>query len=318
MVSLAESAGIQQPIRAALDDGIAQLSANESITFTKYVRKVLPLDGYVFWLAGETMTLQGSLHYATSRQQNEDETSSVNSVIFTTTTPIQDLNRVDPQTIWIATVDGIRFAFARRAPFYTQSGLHHYEGEAVYNAMSSQLVSSMQDLLAMEPIVSNSLPAWLALQSYAPIWLRPSNPGITLYPSFLVPANLSPPYGAVHIEPSATQAIQAAPRLTNNATHYQLATDRVRITLYGLSNAQAQDFVDTVNDYSLNQDVIGIMNMPILRDDKRTQPEIQAIAMKKVIEYDVSYYQTRINDIARQLIEAAVTTYNVAPYPVAQ
>ena len=59
------------------------------------------------------------------------------------------------------------------------------------------------------------------------------------------------------------------------------------------------------------------MNMPIMRDEKRGQMELQAIAMKKTIEIDVSYYQARINDIARQLIESCIVQYTVSPYPTA-
>ena len=75
--------------------------------------------------------------------------------------------------------------------------------------------------------------------------------------------------------------------------------------------------MDTVNQYSLDTDSIGIMNMPIVRDEKRPQSELQVIAMKKTIEFDVSYYQTRINDIARQLIESCIVEYSVAPYSTA-
>jgi hypothetical protein len=57
------------------------------------------------------------------------------------------------------------------------------------------------------------------------------------------------------------------------------------------------------------------MNMPTVRDEKRPQSEIQAIAMKKIIEYDVSYYQSRIRDIARQLILDCIVDYSVSPYP---
>jgi len=305
------------PIRDALQAGIQSLSAGETVRFTKYVKRVLPIDGYVFWLAGESIEIAGSFHYSVGRTQNEDETVSVNKVVFTTTDEISEFNAVDPQTLWIATFDGIRFAFARRGNRYTQAGVNHYEGDAVYSALASQLVQNLYTLSAAEPIVSNSLPAWLTIQTYSPQWLVPYNPGIILYPSYLVPANITPPYGVVHIEPGRTNAIQAAPRLTVNASHYQLATDHIRVTLYGYTNAQAQDWIDTVNQYSLDTDAFGIMNMPIMRDEKRGQMELQAIAMKKTIEIDVSYYQARINDIARQLIESCIVQYTVSPYPTA-
>ena len=305
------------PIRDALQAGLTSLSAGQTIRFTKYVRRVLPIDGYVFWLAGESMEIAGSFHYSTNTDQKEDETIAMNRVVFNTTTEISPFNEINPQILWIANFDGIRFAFSTRGPFYVQAGIFHYEGAAVYSALASQLVTNMYTLAASEPIVSNSLPAWLAIQTYTPIWLAPYNPGIILYPSFLVPGNLTPPYGVVHIEPGRTVALQSAPRLSSVSSHYQLATDHVRITLYGYTNAQAQDWMDTVNQYSLDTDSIGIMNMPIVRDEKRPQSELQVIAMKKTIEFDVSYYQTRINDIARQLIESYIVEYSVAPYSTA-
>lgn len=317
MATVNESVGNGSQLRSTLADGLTMISESASVVFTKYVKRILPLDGYVFWLAGETMVVQGSLHYATVREQREDETIGVNRVIFTTTQPVEKLNQVNGQVMWVATVDDIRFAFSQRGMFYQQAGLYHYAGDAVYPALASQLVTNLYDLSAANLIVSNSLPAWLAIQTYSPAWLTIPNPAIMLYPSFLVPSNIVPPYGVVHIEPAQTAAIQAAPLLTIDATHYQLATDHVRITLYGVNNSVALDFVDTVNQYSLLTDVIGIMNMPMMRDDKRTQSEIQSIAMKKTIEYDVSYYQARINDVARQMTEHVFVQYNVAPYPVA-
>jgi hypothetical protein len=315
MVNVAESAGNQGRLRATLEDGLVSLSANQTITFQKYVKKVLPIDGYVFWLAGEKLDCFGSLHYSSTTDQTEDETIAINRIIFTTTTPIQQFNQINSQTLYVANYDGIRFAFSTRGPFYEQSGIYHYGGSAVYSALATQLVENLYDLESYEPIVSNSLPAWLTIKDYKPIWLPAVNPSVMLYPSFLVPNNLTPPYGVVHIEPSRTEAIQAAPRLNNVNSHWQLARDHVRITTYGLTNAQILDFVDVVNQYTIDTDTFGIMNMPTVKDEKRPQSEIQAIAMKKTIEYDVSYYQTRIRDIARQLILECVVDYEVSPYP---
>lgn len=315
MVNVAESAGTQRPIRATLEDGLVSLSANQTITFQKYVKKVLPIDGFVFWLAGETLEFFGSLHYSSTTDQTEDETIAINRIVFTTTRLIQEFNEIDSQVMYIANYDGIRFAFSTRGPFYEQAGVYHYGGSAVYSALATQLVENLYDLESYEPIVSNSLPAWLTIKDYNPVWLPAVNPSVMLYPSYLVPNNLTPPYGVVHIEPAGTEAIQAAPRLTNVNTHYQLAKDKVRITMYGLNNAQIMDFVDVVNQYTLDTDTFGVMNMPTVRDEKRPQSEIQAIAMKKIIEYDVSYYQSRIRDIARQLILDCIVDYSVSPYP---
>jgi hypothetical protein len=81
----------------------------------------------------------------------------------------------------------------------------------------------------------------------------------------------------------------------------------VRITLYGLQNNAALDFVDCVLQYSLDTNNFGIMNnMAVVADAKRPLPGLQAIAQKKVITFQVSYYQQRVANIARQLIRNAL------------
>ena len=52
-----------------------------------------------------------------------------------------------------------------------------------------------------------------------------------------------------------------------------------------------------------------MMNMPVMGDGKRPQPELQAIAMQKVITYEISYYQTRAANVARRLILEASAKY---------
>ena len=316
-------AGATTQQESTLLAGLSVLSADQTLTFTKYIKQILPLDGYVFWLRGETKQVTGSLHYATNVEMHEDETLAVNRVVFTTSEKIEGLNKSAGQLIWVAAFRDIRFAFSAHGMYYEQSGLYHYSGQAVYPALASQLVDNLYDLSPDRAIVSDSLPIWLALQTYNPIWLGFNNPcipvgsapSLVLYPSFLVPANIVPPYGAVHIEPAQTSALQATPYLNGVYSHSQLATDHVKITLYGCDNNAALDLVDLVNQYSLDTDNMGIMNMPIMRDEKRTQAEIAAIAMKKTIEFDVSYYQTRVRNIARQLILDVIVQYAVETDP---
>lgn len=295
-------------------DGLKELTLDQSIPFTQYIRKVLPLDGFVFWLRTATINVSGSLHVETDKRQLEDETIAVNRVVFTAAEEIQAFNSVSPNTIWVGQYATIRFAFTRRTAFFDAAGIYHYAGEAVYPALANILVDVGSELSDAELVVSNSLPAWLTLFDYRPEWLAPLNPGIVLYPSFAIPDNLPPPYGAVHILPEQTTGLQAAPRFDNHTTHNQLASDMVHVTLYGATNSMALDFLDLVNRYSYDMDVIGIMNIPIVRDEKRTQAELGILAMKKTIEFQVSYYQTRINNIARQLIlHAAATIIPVDP-----
>lgn len=300
-------------LKADLLAALRETSGDQYVTFTQYIRKVLPLDGYVFWLKTKDMTVPGSLHYTTDKRQNEDETIAVNRVIFTTGEEVQAFNEIAANVIWVGEFNGVKFAFSSRQNYYRNADLHHYIGDAVYPAMYSQLVDLGSQLSDKELVVTNSLPAWLTIPSYDPVWMGIANPGILLYPSFAVPDNLRPPYGVVHVEPSATQALQSAPKIGKTYTHAQLAQDKVRITAYGWTNSNALDFLDVVNQYSVDQDVIGVMNVPTWRDEKRTQAELGVLAMKKTIEFVVSYNQLRVNNIARQLILHARATF--VPYP---
>ena len=338
MATVEESIGTQSPIAAALRTGVATISAQQTVRFTKYVRLVLPLDGFVFWVradlvskgalygaallnrtaynqAPRTITpavyedAQGSLHFSTDLRQEETETFAVNRVVFTAVQEVKNLNEIGPTVMFIAEVGGVRFAFSTRGAWYDQAKLWHYVGNAVYSDMDSQIVDSFVGF-DRGLVVSNSLPIWLAFNGYEPFYGF-GNPSIPLFPSFLVPSNLPPPYGAVHIEPTATQALASAPTLGPTSSHTQLTTDRVRVTLYGVRNDQALDFLDCVLQRSEDYGDLGIMNIPTVRDDKRPQVELAAIGQKKVIDFEVSYLQSRVNDVARQMIISAVPTFIV-------
>jgi hypothetical protein len=327
MPSIAESLDNQSPLSAPLKEGVETISGSQTIVFTQYVKLILPLDGYVFWVRsdlvssvslcgcysystppadgtappGPTIIAQGSLHYATQMRQEEDQTIAVNTVVFTSESEIQDLNRVGPCVMYIGEFEGKRFAFNKRGSFYKQAGLYHYSGDAVYPALASQLVDSLDDFDTTNVVVSNSLPIWLTLNQFMP-----------MYPSFLVQENLEPPYASVHIPPESTQALGGAPRWGKTGTHSQLVQEKVKITLYGLRNFSALDFQDYVFQYSLDHpDLFGVMNMPVMRDEKRTQSELTILAQKKVFELEVNYYQHRVREIARQLIVQCIP----APIP---
>lgn len=322
MATISETSGAKPELAAGLAAGVNTLSLNQTVTFTLYVKMVLPLDGYVFWvnatlltdtalynaaqynrleydnydtpLPARTISVQGSLHQSIETQMLEDRNVSVNRMTFTSLYKVDDMNAVGPQMMYVAKEFGQQFAFTNQNDFYRQADLYHYLGHAIYPAMSTQLIDSMTGFDTESVIVSNSLPVWLTLNKYFPV-----------YPSYLVPPNLKPPYAAVHIEPSRTEAIQAAPRLLPNSSTYQLTKDNVKITIYGERNSTAIEFQNYVLDYSLNYDKIGIMNMPIIRDEKMTQTEFGVIAMKKTIEFEVSYYQQNVRDVAVQYILSA-------------
>ena len=318
-----QGAGINAPLKT----GLETLSRDQTITFTLYNRVVLPFDGFLFWVKADilsptalynrgplnsaqfnepetvktpakTLVVKGSLHYSTEMNQDESTSYAINKVIFTSETEIQDLNAISDGTIWLAEFQGIRFAFSRRSPYYKQADLHHYTGDAVYPTMESQIIDDVADFDGRALVISNSLPVWLQLNRFFPV-----------YPSFAVPDNISPPFAAVHITPEQTVALQPVPYIDRTGSHFQLAKDHVRVTLYGVRNETALAFQDYVNEYSLYTDVIGLMNTPIFRDDKRIQQELSLLAMKKTIEYEVSYHQENIQNLVRQMIKSCVPTF---------
>ena len=298
-LSRAPETGMHFPDAAAL----RTLSLGQRQTFTRYVRKVLPLDGFVFWVAEDTKEFEGALFHDTILLQNEDETVAQSTITFTSIQPVQPFEEQSPNELWIGEYHGRKFAFSRLSQFFEEASIWYYSGLALQAAFATQLIDSPQGISDKDLIVSNSLPAWLQLINYDPIWMQTANPGIVLYPSFAVPQNLRPPYGSVHIEPRLTRSLQGAPLLTLNNTHYLLASDTVTVTLYGCDNDTAANFVDLVNQFSIDTDAIGLMNMPVIVDEKRTQTEMGVLAMKKTILYEVSYQQLSIRNIARQMID---------------
>lgn len=306
MPSIAESLNSQSQLANTLAAGTNEISSYQTIEFTQYSQIVLPADGYVFWVnTGVVTSVQGSLHYSTDQQQNEDETLNVNRVIFTALSQIDSFNEAAPTDLFIGTFEGIRFAFNARGSFYEQANLFHYLGNAVYPALSSQLIDSAADL-PTEPIVSNSLPIWLGQNSFAPV-----------YPSFLVPANVVPPYITAHIEPDMTEAPSfpvygwpgtteaGSPAPLHDLPSTQLAKDHVRLTLYGFNNQKAIQYLVSLIEYSMDSNEFGFGNSPVPKDQKRTQSEMNVIAMKKTIDIDAWYFQSTADAIARRLILSA-------------
>jgi len=306
MPSISESLDTQSQMAEGLAAGVGALSLNQQIMFTTYARSTIPIDGYVFYVnSGQTTTVDGSLHYAIDRQQNEDETNDVSRVVFTALSQIDVFNQASPDTLFVGSWNGIQFAFNGRGPYYQQSGLFHYAGYKVSPALASQLIDSAADL-PTGPIVSNSLPIWLAPNSFAPV-----------YPSYLVPANVAPPYVSAHVEPDMTEGAHfpivrwpgAAEAGTDPAPlhllpSYQLAKDRVRLTLYGFTNQMAIQYLASLIQLSYSE-VFGFGNTPVVRDHKRGQAELTVIAMKKTIDIDAWYYQTTADALARRLILSA-------------
>ena len=305
-----EASNAPGSLQAALDAGLNALSNTQTVSFTTYNISTMPLDGYVFWIKSATSAEYiGSVHHIINRRQDHDQTIAENKIIFTSESEITEFNSVSPTTLLVGswTVDGVQLqmVFNDQAALYVRSNLYHYSGDAVYPALAAQLIANIGDL-PVGPIVSNSLPIWLTQNSFAPV-----------YPSYLVPANVQPPYIAVHIPPEETEVlgqfpIYGWPGTAGGGTDplhtipsSQLMRDKVEFTLYGFTNAMAIQFLSSLEDYSLLTDNFGFCNSPAIRDDKRIQSEISAIAMKKSITILASYYQSTADAVARRLILSA-------------
>lgn len=311
-MSIQESANASSQLAGALADGINLLDLQQEITFQGYSRTVLPIDGYVFWIPSVKLTVKGSLHTSQDIVQNEDEILALSTVMFTALDQVAHFRDAPTNTIYVADWGNFRFAFSSQQGFYGPSQLWHYVGHSIAPAMASQLLDPPRTIDPTQAVTSNSLALWLALNGYqCPYYDGFSNP-ITLYPSKLTPPNLTPPYGVVHIGDEDTESFQAAPYLTSTRSSYQNCADRVRVTVYGLQAKTASDFYNCVLRYSVDVGTFGIMNMPVVRDSKREQNELEAIAMKKTIEFRVNYNQSTVEAVGRQLILSAVPSIYLA------
>lgn len=286
-------------LAATLNAGLTSISQDQTVLFTSYKRVILPVDGYVFWVADPTIPpieVSGSLHWSADQRQELDNTISFVNVVFTTNTEIANLEEVQPDHIWIGSFDDFQFTFSSHAKFYEQADLWHYEGHAVYPEMRTQILNSMSEL-PVDPIVSNSLPLWLQLGSSR----------VPVYPSFLVPENITPPYVVCHIGAEDTRALQPIQLTTKCKNIYQLMVDKVRFITYGLNNYQAQNFVASIYLFCEFEPVFGIMNAGIkISDAKHIQSEINVIAQQKEINLEVSYVQAAVYAQALTYIKKVV------------
>lgn len=307
---MAASTGSQ--LSTVLKSAVETLSAGQEITFRLYVRQVLPLDGFVYLVNAAiidvaelarlevdsplTVTIKGSLHRQVVTEQSESTSRDVNNVIFTPIEQIDDFNLENPAVIYLGEYDGTQFAFSRMESRYTQSGIFHYRGMAILPTMRSQIIDSKDDI-DDDLVISNSTPIWLGLKQFA-----------TVYPSFLVPQNLKPPYIAADIRNTVPLQMAA---MSRDGIRYQLVQDSVRLTLYGFSNQRALDFIDFVIGKALDEEAFGITNSPIPIDIKSNQAEINALAKKKTVDFDVNYYQATTRIMSQQLIEQVIVNYEV-------
>lgn len=313
MPSLLEaSADGNAGMASVLQAGVRQISGGQDFTFTQYVRVVLPADGFVFFvlasaanppppdptpvqLAAYSFTENGSLHVSQRVNQVEDNTTALQDVVFTTKRQLREFTDLAPGTLYLMTLpNGTVVAFSAQRGRYDQAGIWHYSGRALYPYEESQILDDPADVGA-EQIVSNSLPIWMAMSTLE----------LPVYPSFLVPLNLPPPYVAADIQ--GTSGLGQTPLEGPDSSQTQLAQETVRFTFYGLRNGAVLDFQREVLQNSLGGSY-GIMNIPVPVDGKATQSEFGIIAQQKTMDVQVNYYQARARDIARKLILSAFIT----------
>lgn len=312
MPSLDEAAkSTQSQLAATLQSAVETISSDQHITFRLYVRQVLPLDGFVYWInaaivspeelerlgltsVSAEISVQGSLHRQAVTEQNDVTSRDVNNIIFTPTQQIDDFNVESPDSLYLGEYDGTQFAFSRMESKYTQAGIFHYRGRAVLPTMRTQIIDDPGDI-PDELIISNSVPIWLSMKQFA-----------TVFPSYLTPSNLKPPYIVADVQ--NTTALQLAPNYHGRFQHVQ---DRVRITLFGFNNQRALEFLDHVVRRAVDDEEYGITNMPVITDGKAGQVEIGVLAQLKYIDFDINYYQATVRDIAEKLITEAVINYEV-------
>ncbi|EAX8486573.1 hypothetical protein OZ350_005012 [Salmonella enterica] len=297
-------------LNATLTQGLDDLSRFQVVTFTKYIRKVLPLDGFVFWVKAsvlssapdselDTVNVKGYLHLTTESIQDDEQLYDRNVVTFTAQADIDPFNDIGSDVLYIGEFFGIQFSFSRRTGLNEPANLYHYSGEAIFPYMRSQIINSADDIDLADVVVSNSLPIWLSLSQFMP-----------MYPAMLSVQNLVPPYATVKCgEPSP---VAGAFWLDEKQNQYQLVSEDVTITVTGLRNAAVEDFLRYVQDYTLSDKAeMGVMNIPVIQDERVTQNELNIIAMRKKVKFKVNYYQQRMRNVARRLITSAIPSIYV-------
>lgn len=325
MVSLNEALGGGTPLAGVLSSALDTISSEAQVEFTAYVRFVLPLDGYVFWVKASiandralqpvglssatnacTVSVPCALHATTDTEQNEDESLDYSHIIITAKDPIRQFHDTATDVLWVGNWQGIRFAVNSRTMRFEQSGLQHYVAGTIYPAMLSQFIDDAKDFDATTPVVSNSLPFWLSMAANTPLYPWLPKPPMPFYPSFLLPDNITPPYAVVSIDSGRTQPLQGAAYIDKDSSRWQLVSERVDLIVYGARNDDAMNVLDYANQWMLDTNNMGLMNIPVVRDDRRPQAEANVLAQRKTISFEVNYYQAAGRDIVRQLILAAV------------
>jgi hypothetical protein len=317
------SSAMSDALRAGLDN----VSQWQEITFTKYIRLVMPLDGYIFWVRADQIsqsallnamtynsvpfnapgklitpaaqiTVRAYLHYSTDTIQTDTETYDLNKVILSCQSDVDPFNELGSNVMYLGEFGNLKFGFNSRLNLNISANIYHYQGDAIYPQMMSQIIDDTTQLDTADLVVSSSIPIWLGLQTTFP-----------LYPAMLSENNSLPPFGTIKC--SDPVAVAGSPTFDGSTgSQWQLVRETVSITTYGVKNNQILDWVSHVM-WNVRNGMIpmGVTNSPIPIDKQIPQREINAIAICKRVTFDVNYYQSRIRDQAWKLIKSAIPTY---------
>ena len=120
-----------------LQDGLKLLSNQQSISFARYTRTILPADGFIFWMnTGNSFMVNGSFHYATNNEQNDVQTVGKNSVVFTTTEEIDDFIRFMREEVTIEHKLDFPYTTSRR--YAMELGNHMFLHYGTHAAMAEE------------------------------------------------------------------------------------------------------------------------------------------------------------------------------------
>ncbi|UMM63162.1 hypothetical protein [Aristophania vespae] len=302
-------------LAASLVAAVNDVSYGQHVQLKEYKRLILPLDGYVFWVAtGKEILVTGALYFLTENIQKEAKSLEQRNVIFSSKEEVKPFNQLSSDQIWVGNLDETRFVFGSRSSQITQDGLFHYIGESISPIFSTQFIDDLNIINDDEVIVSNSLPIFMALPTQSnPYldWCRwPEN--VPIFPSYIVPDSQAPPYITVDIDPSFQQSLTPGLISTSDKSSFQFVTETVCLTLYGLTNNQAVNVRDYIVRWAAtNPDRLGITNCPIIRDIRKYQPEINTLAMIKTISFEVMYCQHAARECGAQLIHKAKLPFRI-------
>lgn len=302
----------QNSLSRSVGSGMNDICYEGTVLFRQYRKIVLPLDRFIFWLATpQTMTITGSLHIETHNRHTETERYDYSDMVLTTQEEVQTFHQKPTDTLWMACIDGTHFSIDGQKKHFKQAGLFHYFGSNVPPSFRSQFIHTEAELDDYHPVISSSLPIFLALPhigSPALGWC-PWPKDVPIFPSFSSPDNQEPPYIIIHNDPHSAQPVGLGTVDPTTGASTQIMTEKVKLTLIGLPHQKASNIRDYIRHWALlHPDTLGITNIPVIVDEKSTLDEISALSMMKHIEFDVMYIQNTARDCAFKLIEHAKMT----------